>query len=72
MTVTVWLIWTLVAGVPQDVDSFLFEGACKESLQLGKDTLASAIKQTQREDLKNIELLGCLPVQLGAPGVAKN
>lgn len=39
MDVTLWLIWSLVAGQPADVDSFLNRDQCEASLLQGMTNL---------------------------------
>ena len=67
MTVTIWLLWTLVAGQPQDVDSFLFQGQCKEALAAYQGVIAKAYEQTKNEELKKMELIGCIPLEIKTP-----
>lgn len=65
--ITVWLVWTLLAGQPVDVNSYMTESMCKSQLLEAREMLADAKKQ--HPDIPNFVLVGCqaVPVQPGAP-----
>jgi hypothetical protein len=66
MTLTVFLLWTVISGVPSDVDAFIAKEDC-EKVKIERQNILRSVKN-EREDLKDWEIVGCFPVQVGAPG----
>ncbi len=64
--ITVYLVWTLLAGQPVDVNSYMTKDSCESQLNEAKEMLAHAKKQ--RPDVPDFVLVGCqpVPVQPGA------
>ena len=67
LKITIWLLWTLSVGQPRDVDSFLFEGQCKQAIEAYEQMRAQAYAQTKNEELKDISFIGCVPAEVFAP-----
>lgn len=66
--ITVYLVWTLIAGIPYDIDSFLNRDDCAEQMELWKTNLLKA-RELKPEQFNQVELVGCVPVQLTVPNL---
>ena len=62
MTVTIFLIWTLVAGAVQDVDSFHNLAGCEETLALWQSNLERV--RSQRPEYAQLAIVGCQPASV--------
>ena len=60
MTVTIFLIWILVAGAVHDVDSFSSRESCEETLAVWQSNLERV--RGQRPEYATLALAGCQPV----------
>ena len=70
MTVTIFLIWTLVAGAVHDVDSFSSRETCEETLTLWQSNVERV--RALKPQLATLVLAGCQPVtvEVTAPAPA--
>lgn len=64
MSVTIFLLWQLVAGVPADVDAFLSLDQCDEMHAGLEARLKLAIAQTGNPELAKIRISPCIPVKM--------
>ena len=62
MTVTIFLIWTLVAGAIHDVDSFSSRESCEETLALWQSNVERV--REQRPEYAALAIAGCQPVMV--------
>jgi hypothetical protein len=58
--ITLWLVWTLLAGHPVDVNSYMTESACKYQLAEASEMLANA--KLQHSGVPDFKLVGCQAV----------
>jgi hypothetical protein len=64
--VTIFLLWTLVAGKAQDVDAFTSLDSCELSKAQAAGLLAQA--RPQHPELEKLEIVGCQPIKVAVPG----
>lgn len=64
MTVTVFLLWTLMSGAPVDVDAFIVQDQCEAVLAERRALLKDAYAQSKREELTKYTFRGCQPVEV--------
>lgn len=67
MTITLYLLWTIMAGSPVDVDSFIRKDQCESVLVERTELLKDAYAQTKREELTKYSFVGCQPVEVPVP-----
>jgi hypothetical protein len=67
--VTVYLVFTLVAGVVKDVDAFVDRDDCLAQMERGRENLRVA--RIARPELAAVDYVGCSPLDVVAPEVAK-
>jgi hypothetical protein len=65
MTLTLWLCWTLLAGHPVDVNSFMTEDQCRSNMAEASEMLKNA--KLQHQGVPDYEFLGCIPITVGMP-----
>jgi hypothetical protein len=65
MTITLWLCWTLLAGQPVDVNSFMTEDQCHANLAEATDMLKAA--KAQHPGVPDFTFVGCIPVVVVMP-----
>ena len=62
---TIFLLWTLWAGVPYDVDAFMDVKLCIESKAYWDEQLNVA--KAAKPELAQMALVGCFPVEVSIP-----
>jgi hypothetical protein len=75
MVVELWLLWSLLAGKPADVDSFLQREQCEAALTEGLHRLDESREAAKAggapkeiiDRLNSVTLYGCTPARAGFP-----
>lgn len=63
---TIFLIWTLWAGVPYDVDAFIDQKVCVEAMEAWQENVRKA-REARPEVLAQLALVGCVPLEISVP-----
>lgn len=64
---TIFLIWTLWAGVPYDVDAFIDQKLCVEAMEAWQENVKKA-REAKPEVFAQLALVGCVPLEIAVPG----
>jgi len=62
---TLWIVWTLLAGQPVDANTYMTQAMCESQLAEAKEMLRHA--KAQRKDAPDYELMGCYAVEAAVP-----
>ena len=63
--IEIFLLWTLVAGEPHDVDAFTDRDQCIATMSHFEANLQRA--REAKPELAAVSLLGCIPLKVVAP-----
>ena len=65
--ITIYLLWTLMAGQPVDVDAYITKDACLQVLAERTELLKNAKIQTRHPDLEKVTFVKCQPLEISVP-----
>ena len=63
---TIFLVWTLWAGVPYSVDAFIDKESCLEATTLWEENAQKA-REAKPEIMRHLSIVGCIPLEIVPP-----